>query len=132
AESYEIVDPQTVRLTLREGVTFTDGSAYDAEAVRAGLLRTRDEASPPTMASQQAAFRALRDVVVDGPRELTLRLDAPLAGELVNALADREGVIVSPEQAASAPEDIDTRAIGAGPYVVEEFREDFVSLRRNP
>lgn len=132
AESYEIVDPQTVSLTLRDGVTFTDGTPYDAEAVRAGLLRNQQEASPPTMASQQTSFRAVSEVVVDGPRELTLELDAPLAGELVNALADREGVIVSPEQAASAPDDIDTQAIGAGPYVVEEFRPDLVSLRKNP
>jgi peptide/nickel transport system substrate-binding protein len=33
AERYELVDPKTVRLTLREGVKFTNGEPFNADAV---------------------------------------------------------------------------------------------------
>src|SRR5690606_17493057 len=120
AEDYEVVDPQTLTLTLRDGVTFTDGTPYDAEAVRAGLLRTLNEASEVTLPSLSLAFQAISDIEVVDPLNLTITLNTPQAGELAAALADREGAIVSPKQAAEAPDDIDTKAVGAGPYVVEE------------
>lgn len=133
AESYEIVDPQTVSITLPDGVTFTDGTPYDAEAVKAGLLRTLNEASEVTAASQSVAFKSISDVAVVDPLNLTITLTEPQAGELVVALADREGAIVAPSQVAAAPDDIDVQPIGAGPYVVDEFIDgQSVVLSKNP
>lgn len=132
AESFEIVDPQTVTLTLRDGVLFTDGTPYDAEAVRAGLLRTLIEATDVAAPSLSVAFKAITDITTDG-NLVTITLSSPQAGELVAALADREGAIVAPSQVASAPDQIDTDPVGAGPYVVEEFiNGQLISLRKNP
>ncbi len=36
AESFEIVDDRTMTIVLRDGITFADGTPYDAEAVKAG------------------------------------------------------------------------------------------------
>jgi peptide/nickel transport system substrate-binding protein len=133
AESFEIVDPQTLKLTLREGVTFTDGAPYDAETVKAGLLRTLNEASEVTIPSQSVAFKAISDITVDDPLNLTITLSEPQVGELAAALADREGAIVSPAQVASAPDLIDSSPIGAGPYIVDEFVDgQRVVLSKNP
>ena len=133
AESFEIVDSQTFTLTLREGVTFSDGSAYDAEAVKAGMLRTLNAESEATQASLSVAFSAITDITVTDPLNLTITLGEPLAGELAQALTEREGAIVSPAQVAAAPDDIDTAAIGAGPYLVEEFVDaEKATLVKNP
>ena len=74
AKSYEMVDPSTVRLELREGMEFSDGTAFDAEAVKAGLLRTRDSSSPTTAATQDPSFRELSEIEVVSPLELVLTL----------------------------------------------------------
>jgi peptide/nickel transport system substrate-binding protein len=42
AESVTIVDPNTIDITLRDGLTFSDGSAFDAAAVKAGLERSKN------------------------------------------------------------------------------------------
>lgn len=131
AESFEIVDPQTVALTIRDGVMFTDGTPYDAEAVRVGLLRTLNEASDVTAPSMSVAFKSITDITIEG-NVVTITLGSAQAGELVAALADREGAIVAPSQVASAPDQIDTDPVGAGPYVVEEFiNGELISLRKN-
>jgi ABC-type transport system substrate-binding protein len=133
AESFEVVDESTLHLTIRDGVTFTDGTPYDAEAVRAGLLRTLNEASDVAEPSQSVAFKSITDITVDGPLELTISLGEPAVGELIAALADREGAIVSPTQAAEAPDQIDTNPVGAGPYLAEQITaEQIVSVRKNP
>ncbi len=133
AESFELVDPQTLTLTIRDGITFADGNPYDAEAVAAGLLRTLNEASETTLPSLSVAFLAITDVAVVDPLTVTISLSSPQAGELAQALADREGVIVSPAQAASDPDAIDSSPVGAGPYVVEEFIDgQSVVLVKNP
>jgi len=132
ARSYALVDPQTVTLTLRDGVTFTDGATYDAEAVKAGLLRTLNESSAASNGTRARSFREIADIIVDGPLELTIKLKTPVGGEFVTTLADREGVIVSPKQAAEAPQDIDTKPASAGPYTVAEVQHgQLVSLRKN-
>lgn len=132
-ESYELVDPQTVTLTAREGVTFSDGTPYDADAIKAGLERTLGQSSEVTVPSLSVAFKDITGITVDG-NVVTITTATPQGGELISALADREGVIVSPTQAADAPDQIDTaEAIGAGPYTVEEFTQDrIISLRKNP
>jgi ABC-type transport system substrate-binding protein len=63
AESWEVVDEQTVELTLREGVTFHDGSPFDAEAVVAGL--ERNAAEDATLTATSLAFLESVEAVDD-------------------------------------------------------------------
>lgn len=134
AESVEVVDPKTVKITLREGVTFTDGTPYDAEAVSSGLMRTRTEsASADVEAAMNTAMKSLVSVDVVDPLTVRANLDQPLAGEFITALAGNSGIIVSPKQVAESPAEVDRAPIGAGPYMLtENIDEQLLSFRKNP
>lgn len=133
AEAAEVVDPQTVRITLRPGVKFSDGAAYGAAAVRTSLLRARTPATPAARAQQDPTMKALADVEVVDPLTVTVRLGAPLAGQFLVEMTQRHGSIVSPRQIAGDPDAIDTRPIGAGPFtLVENVPQQRLVLRRNP
>ena len=66
AKAWEFTDPQTLVLTLQEGVTFHDGTPFNAEAVVFNLERNRgaetsnvkpDLAPPPTHATTASGRR---------------------------------------------------------------------------
>lgn len=133
AESGEVVDPQTVRIRLRPAVKFTDGSAYDAEAVRTSLLRARTPATPAAKGGMDVSMKVLEDVVVVDPLTVEAKLSAPLAGQFLIELSQRSGAIQSPKQIAEAPDQIDTNPIGAGPFTVAtNTPQQLLSLKRNP
>jgi len=133
AESVEVVDSQTIKVVLREGLTFSDGTPYDAEAVRRGVLRNLNEpGSPAVVTGRNFTFKELGDLVVDGPRELTFQLSSPVAGEFMQVLAGREVAVPSPAS-LDAGIDPSDEPIGAGPYVLDTYRPSQVlSLRKNP
>lgn len=134
AETVEVVDPQTVRITLRPDITFTDGAAYDAEAVKAGLLRTRFESATPQVAAQlHVGMQALASVDVIDPLTVEAHLDKPIAAVFLESLAGMGGVIVSPKQVAENPAEVDTKPVGAGPYVMQKYDIDqLIEYRKNP
>ncbi|SFT43720.1 peptide/nickel transport system substrate-binding protein [Geodermatophilus amargosae] len=120
AESWEFTDDdRTLRLTLREGVVFHDGTPFDAEAVKANI----DRAKSLPNSSLKADLAAVSEVVVVDERTVDLRLGAP-AGSLPALLADRAGMMVSP--AAFGNPDLDLQPVGTGPYRVTEHQPGVV------
>jgi ABC-type transport system substrate-binding protein len=115
-ESWESPDPETLVLKLREGVTFHDGSPFDADAVKAGLDRNRGKDSP-----YQASLEAIESVEATDPQTVTLKMSRPATGGMLATLAGREGLIPAPANLKS-PKTMDTKPIGAGPFTLEEFR----------
>ena len=74
AESWEQVDESTWQFTLRQGVTFHDGTAFNGEAVKFSIDRQKDPDNPGRSASNLAPITEIRvvddhtvDVVTDGP-----------------------------------------------------------------
>src|SRR5690606_10173971 len=61
AESWEFVSPDRLRVTLHDGVAFTDGTALDAAAVKASLERLLD---PATAAPGRFVVSAIQSVEV--------------------------------------------------------------------
>ena len=126
AESWEISEDGTVyTFNLREGVTFHDGTAFDAEDVKFSLDRARAEDSTN---AQKALFAGITDVTVVDPQTVQVTLAAPNGGFITN-MAWGDAVIVAPEsveQAATAP-------VGTGPFVFSRWVQgDRVELVRNP
>ena len=113
-------------MTLRKGLTFTDGTPYDAEAVRTGLLHTMNDATAASTASRHAGFKFLQDVTVDSPTQVTMHLNAPGASDFLESMAHREGAIVDPKQIGTG--EIDTHPIGAGPFEFSSYTPAQTSL----
>lgn len=104
-------DATVLRLTLREGVTFTDGQPFNAAAVRSNLEHLAN-------GSGQNAYMAAsieRYDIIDDHR-IDLVLHAPDPG-LIGYLGVVGGAMASP--AALANKDLATRPVGSGPYVLE-------------
>jgi peptide/nickel transport system substrate-binding protein len=125
AESTEIPDTSTINITLREGLTFSDGTPFDAEAVAAGLMRSK---AADNRAAFQAGFFDLMSATATGPTTLTLKIDGGKApGWHDQYLAGFQSAIVKPGQT-----DFSTGTIGAGPLKVTSYKPDqSVSFVRN-
>lgn len=116
AESWDSKSPTELVLHLRKGVTFHDGTPFDAEAVKYNLERSLSAGS--NIAPDIAAIKQVR---VDDPATVTLLLSEP-DSSIVMALADRAGMMVSPTAAKKAGGDMSADPVGAGPWKFVEWR----------
>ncbi|WP_181779582.1 ABC transporter substrate-binding protein [Pseudonocardia pini] len=107
-------DGLTLTLDLREGVTFRDGRALDAAAVKTSLDRARTLQSP----SVKARLVDIVDTTVTAPHQLTIALARPTP-TVPYLLAECAGLILHPDLVANG--DPATTTNGSGAYSVEEF-----------
>jgi peptide/nickel transport system substrate-binding protein len=121
-------------IRLRPGVQFSDGTPYDAAAVKAGLDRHR---SPANRTSSAAYMARVRDVVVADPMTVVISLVEAWPG-FDAVLADEPGMIPSPTAVAACGDAVpaqcafNTAPIGAGPFAVASFVPgEKLELRRN-
>src|SRR3954447_21897394 len=84
ATAWKYTDPKTLVLTLRDGVTFHDGTPFNAEAVKFNLERDLD----PAVSKNVSDLSNIESVDATGPHEVTIHLKQPDAS-LVLTLADR-------------------------------------------
>ncbi len=118
--SFETPDETTYVFTLRDGLTFHDGTPLDAEAVKANFDRMMDPATGSPRASDLAPVTS---VEVTGALEVTITLDAPYA-PFLQVLSNRAGMMVSPTAVAEMGADFATKAVGAGPYRVVSWTKN--------
>src|SRR4029077_15776041 len=84
--------PKTLVLDLVDGVSFHDGSPFNAEAVRFNLERYKND----PRSNVKPDLGTLDKVEVTGASQVTLRLNKPNAG-LPTVLTNRVGCMVSPK-----------------------------------
>ncbi|MDQ0272646.1 ABC transporter substrate-binding protein [Cytobacillus purgationiresistens] len=109
AESWETPNEKTILLHLREGVTFHDGTAFNAEAVKYNLDRVRSEDSNISDLSSVDSVEVIDDNTVQ------LNLNRP-DSSIILALSDRSGMVVSPAAVEKHGEDFAQNPVGAGPF----------------
>lgn len=119
AESWSTPDPTTFVLNIRPGVVFHDGTPCDAEAVRFNLERSRTDAR----SNVKIDLVNVQSIAVTGPRQVTLKLKAPDA-VLPMTLADRAGMMSSPEAIRKFGSDYDRNPVGAGPWKVVSWKDN--------
>ncbi|MFV1877851.1 ABC transporter substrate-binding protein [Nioella sp.] len=136
ATSWDISEDGTVyTFTLREGVSFHDGSAFDAEAVVFNFDRMLDENHPyhdtgPFPLS--FFFSAVQEVEALDDMTVQFTLNAPYAPFLSN-LAYPTGLIVSPAAVMEHGADFGRNPSGTGAFVFEEWRaNEAVVVTGNP
>ncbi|RYV50794.1 ABC transporter substrate-binding protein [Pengzhenrongella frigida] len=99
-------------VTLRDDVTFTDGEAFNAEAVKANLMNTK---SGTNEAANQ--LKSVDSVDVVDEFTATINLNAP-DPSLVPNLGSTAGMMASP--AAIGTPGLQTTPVGSGPYMMDE------------
>jgi peptide/nickel transport system substrate-binding protein len=136
AESWEISDDGTVyTFQLRQGVSFHDGTPFNAEAVKFNFDRMLDEDHPyhdtgPFPLS--FFFSAIQQTEVVDDYTVRMTLDAPYAPLLSN-LAYPTGLLVSPAAVAEHGADFGRNPSGTGPFGFAEWQSNTrVVLEKNP
>jgi ABC-type transport system substrate-binding protein len=129
AKSATVLDPQTIEVKLRDGVVFSDGSAFDANAVKSGI--ERNLAVPAPHPQFRAELSDISSVEVVDPLTVRLHLNTPAAAAVYPLLAGIETFIVSPGAVAKGV-DLNSNPVGAGPFVLKDYApEQRITLVRN-
>ncbi|MFC8361294.1 ABC transporter substrate-binding protein [Streptomyces griseorubiginosus] len=115
ATSWKFTDPKTLELKLREGVKFTDGTAFDADAVKANFQFAIDNKSG---ASDQEFLQNIGGMDVVDATTVNLHLKEPNPA-LPYDFSQFSGNMVSPK-ALTSPKSLDTAPVGTGPYVLDK------------
>ncbi|GGB99715.1 peptide ABC transporter [Oxalicibacterium flavum] len=110
-------DGKTYTFHLREGVTFSDGTPFDAEAVRVNFDRIKKLGGRSRISAGYLS-PYVEGVVID-PVTFEARLDTPYPAFL-SFLAQTWLGFISPRQIIDDPDSIAVRPIGTGPFVVAE------------
>jgi peptide/nickel transport system substrate-binding protein len=145
AESWDIVDPTTIELKLRTGVSFhgengAPGEPFDAEAVQFSIYRVmdRDPATGEPITDDAAKlnsqwirdFGSVDEIEVVDETTVRILLNRPDAA-LLNALG--RTFIVPPEHVGRVGNaDFGQAPIGTGPFVFgERIKDDRTTVTRN-
>ena len=128
AESWSIVDDKTIEFKLRQGVTFHNGEAFDADAVKFSVERMLN---PDLKSSFRGNFKAIKEVQVVNASTVRLLLSQTDAAILDNLSAQL--AIVPPKYLQQVGDAEFTRKpIGTGPFkFVEWVKDDHVTLEAN-
>ena len=119
-------DGKTLTMDLREGVTFHDGTPFDAEAVKANIDRSKTMPE----SRRKSEVKSIESVAVTGPYQVAFTLTAPDA-TLLAQFADRAGMMLSPTAAAAAGTDFGAKPVCSGPFsFVERIQQDRIVLAK--
>ncbi|MEE2035017.1 ABC transporter substrate-binding protein [Rhodococcus chondri] len=127
AAGLDTEDGRVWTLTLRDGVTFTDGTPYDADAVAYNWERARD---PQNRSSAAAVAQRMTWQVVD-PTTVRIELPAPNFA-FPSMLYTGLGAIGSPAALEARGADFGANPVGAGPFTLETWSRGVeMQLARN-
>jgi ABC-type transport system substrate-binding protein len=109
--AFNFPDPRTLVLDIKPGITFHDGSALDAAAVKFNLDRGRQDAR----SNIKADLQSVAQVDVSGPLQVMVKLLRPDTA-LPAILSDRAGMMVSPKAVQALGNEHDRKPVGTGPW----------------
>lgn len=117
AESLASTDRgKTWTLKLRPGIRFSDGTPYDAAAVKFTWERHAD---PATRSLYATSARGVTTEVVD-PLTLSITLDQPNS-RFDQIVATHLGYIVAPGAYQADPKGFARKPVGAGPFLLKDW-----------
>ncbi|HET9000530.1 MAG TPA: ABC transporter substrate-binding protein [bacterium] len=122
-------DGRSVTFKLRQGVTFHDGTPFNAEAVKYNVQRMLDPNFPSVRRSE---IKPVKEVVVVDPSTVQFVMERPYS-PLLYVLTDRAGMMVSPAAAQKDGLNFSLHPVGTGAFrFVEKVPQDHITLERNP
>lgn len=130
AESMDVNEDSTVfTIRLKEGINFSDGTPFNAEAVKANLERILDPEGEFPYAELLEPVKEIN--VLD---EYTVQLvTAEPFGPMAQHLAHEAYAMVSPAVLAQGDDAVLRNPVGTGPFLIEDWRQgEEVVLVKNP
>lgn len=134
AESWEYSeDGKAITFHLRQDVQFSDGTPFNAEAVKFNIERFQDEG----LSNTKEPYNKITSVTVVDEFTVTLGMDQP-SSELLPAMSNTNISMISP---ASVPQDSEAYLggtgtngpVGSSAYIFKEYKtDDYVAVQRNP
>jgi len=129
ATSWEFVEPTRLRFNLRQGITFHDGTPFDAHAVKFTFDRGLFGEPKAQWASLGASVITGVEIVDD--YTIDILTDAPF-GPLLRVMSMRYLGIVSPAAVEKYGEEYGRHPSGTGPFKFVEWRtNDRIVLEAN-
>lgn len=108
-------DGKTVRIPLKDGVKFADGTDFDAAAVKTTIERGLNLEE----SSRAAELGPIDDLTALGDHTLEVTFEKPFA-PFTAALADRAGMIMSPQALENEGDDFGDNPVCVGPFKFEK------------
>ncbi|MCG5212828.1 ABC transporter substrate-binding protein [Streptosporangium soli] len=126
AESWKTAkDGDSLTLTLRQGVTFGDGSAFDSKDVKHSLDAIMDE---DTAAVAAASLSSVESVEAPDPHTVVLKLSGPDAALPANLATVNMAMLSSDD----TEEKLNTAPNGTGPFTLRKrVASQSITLGRN-
>lgn len=118
-------DGLTLSFDLREGVAFSDGTPFDADAAEWNLKRWMGVAD----FSWIGIADAYQEIVKDAPNKITIKLKRPVPAALLELTIVRPVRFLSPKAADGTGKQ--TSPIGTGPWIVESYSSTETIMVRN-
>lgn len=121
-------DGKTVRIPLKDGVKFADGTDFDAEAVKTTIERGLNLEE----SSRAAELGPIDDVTALDDHTLEVTFEKPFA-PFTAALADRAGMIMSPKALEDEGDDFGDNPVCVGPFKFEKrIAQTSIKVVRDP
>jgi peptide/nickel transport system substrate-binding protein len=115
-------------LHLRKGVKFSDGTPFDAQAMKLTIDRALD---PKMRVPQRYLINMIRELKVVDDYTLVINLSYPFA-PFMQTLSTFVLLPISPAAIEEHGEEVRQKPVGAGPYVLKEWvKGDRIVLVRN-
>lgn len=136
AGSWEQPDKTTVKIVLKDGVTWhnvepTNGRALTAEDVAYSFTRMMDTSQPETAFLSARIANVIESVKAVDAKTVLIKTKMPY-GPILPFLADINAYIV-PREAVEKWGDLKEHAVGTGPFILRKFeRGNAYHFERNP
>lgn len=119
AEEYEASDDATVfTFKLREGVKFTDGTDWNAEAAKVNFDRLADQSQG---LKRNSLFKVIKSTEILGEHEIKITLSEPF-GAFINTVAHPAGGMVSPKALEEYGKEVSQHPVGTGQYIFKDWK----------
>lgn len=129
AESLKSEDGKVWVLTLRDGVTFTDGTPLDAAAVIFNLER---HIAPDSISTAKSMLSDVQSMEATGEYEVTVTLSTPSGSFPLSLTGSSSASLIGSPKALANPEEFNEHPVGAGPFMLDSWtRDSELKLVRN-